>query len=635
MAHHARGQVLIDAQLPRVRIAGPVPPGERRLLGVCLDRVLVHGARRIRENLVEHHEEAGEHSLRGSPDEHVGGVGQPHLAKYVRIHAQPQIELDEGGVELERREGQAREYRHVEGRVDHVEQHLGERRPGRHPVDHDLLDQPLERRVLVRVGFQRGFLHPREQLEEGRIAGQVGAEDQGIDEGPHQALGLEPGSVCDRRADRDVLLPGIPSQHELEAREQRHERRDAVPDAEPLQRVDGRQRQVVGDAAASAGREPRRRDIGRQRHGLQAVETSPPERHLGRENRHLRLGPLPGGVVGVFQRQRGQLGLPALEQPRVGMSHLAQQDAVGPVVADHMVDHPQQHVLVVIHPDQGDPIQAGSRQVERLQGELFAEAPRLRFAVLDGHASQVNGSELTRTVLLDKLHRLAVDHVEAGAERLVTLDHPVHRLTQADRIQGPVQTQRERHVVRAGLRVEVLDEPHAALGERHPQRAPAPDPVDRRAGGRRGSVGLGPQPRDLGREVGDRGIVEQGPQRQLDVQSDAYPRDHLRGHQGVPAQIEEVLVHPEVLRVQHLAPDIPHRLLDGAARDDRLGLPVLLRRRQRLAIELAVGQRRQLRQDHERRGHHVFGQQLAQPAPSSARSSSAPTTYATRRFRPG
>ena len=56
-----------------------------------------------------------------------------------------------------------------------------------------LLDQLLERQVLVGVGVERRLAHPRQQLAEGRVAGEVGAQDQGVDEEADQPLDLARG----------------------------------------------------------------------------------------------------------------------------------------------------------------------------------------------------------------------------------------------------------------------------------------------------------------------------------------------------------------------------------------------------------------------------------------------------------
>ena len=61
-----------------------------------------------------------------------------------------------------------------------------------------LLDQLLERHVLVRVGGERGLAHPAEELAEASARPQVGAQHQGVDEEADQPLDLAAG--CGRRS---------------------------------------------------------------------------------------------------------------------------------------------------------------------------------------------------------------------------------------------------------------------------------------------------------------------------------------------------------------------------------------------------------------------------------------------------
>ena len=53
-----------------------------------------------------------------------------------------------------------------------------------------LLDQLLEREVLVGEGAEGRLPHPRQQLAEAGLAGEVGAQDQGVDEEADQPLDL-------------------------------------------------------------------------------------------------------------------------------------------------------------------------------------------------------------------------------------------------------------------------------------------------------------------------------------------------------------------------------------------------------------------------------------------------------------
>ncbi|SSU38758.1 Uncharacterised protein [Acinetobacter baumannii] len=84
---------------------------------------------------------------------------------------------------------------------------------------------------------------------------------------------------------------------------------------------------------------------------------------------------------------------------------------------------------------------------------------------------------------------------------------------------------------------------------------------------------------------------------------------HLQGDDRVSAQLEEVVGQPDPLQLQYLRPDRRQLLLQIRL---RCGVDLLavagFRRRQRLAVQLAVGQQRQRRQEHPLGRHHVFRQ---------------------------
>ena len=88
-----------------------------------------------------------------------------------------------------------------------------------------------------------------------------------------------------------------------------------------------------------------------------------------------------------------------------------------------------------------------------------------------------------------------------------------------------------------------------------------------------------------------------------------------------PPRLEEIVLDPGALDPENLGPDPAQRLLGGSARRDILGrhLRADVRRRQGLAIDLAVGGQRQRIQDHERRRNHVVGQLPLQRRPQRRR----------------
>src|SRR5207302_3018188 len=85
--------------------------------------------------------------------------------------------------------------------------------------------------------------------------------------------------------------------------------------------------------------------------------------------------------------------------------------------------------------------------------------------------------------------------------------------------------------------------------------------------------------------------------------------DYSSRQQGVSAQLEEVIVPAHLLQLQHLSPHcgqlrfhLSHRCFILTHR-----ISPLFRHRQRLAVQLPVGQQRQLLHPHIGRRHHVVG----------------------------
>ncbi len=114
-------------------------------------------------------------------------------------------------------------------------------------------------------------------------------------------------------------------------------------------------------------------------------------------------------------------------------------------------------------------------------------------------------------------------------------------------------------------------------------------------------------------QLGDGGRLEQQAERQLDRQLAADARDHLGGQQRMAAEREEVVVNADARPLQHLGPDLRERDLGRCAGCDVFGRrdAAAVRRRQRLAVGLAVGVQRQRVERHPGRRHHV-GRQLGQ-----------------------
>ena len=72
-----------------------------------------------------------------------------------------------------------------------------------------MLTSSLERKILVRVRLDRRLSDPAKQLAESRVAREVAAQDQRVDEEPDQALQLRASSPGDRRPDGEIFLTRV------------------------------------------------------------------------------------------------------------------------------------------------------------------------------------------------------------------------------------------------------------------------------------------------------------------------------------------------------------------------------------------------------------------------------------------
>ncbi|MBB4129219.1 hypothetical protein GGR77_004560, partial [Xanthomonas translucens] len=174
-------------------------------------------------------------------------------------------------------------------------------------------------------------------------------------------------------------------------------------------------------------------------------------------------------------------------------------------------------------------------------------------------------------------------------------------------VQAAGQTQGAGRVVSGAGAVDLGQEPQALLRER--QRH-----VRMALGHANGAQLRRVAARQALRQLRQHRRFEHPAQRQLHAQDLPHPRTQLHREQRVPAQFEEAIVAADLLDLQQLTPQLRQALLDLALRR-RVRAPrirTVVRRGQRLAIELAVRGQRPGLQLHERRRHHVLGQLAGQ-----------------------
>jgi hypothetical protein len=152
-----------------------------------------------------------------------------------------------------------------------------------------------------------------------------------------------------------------------------------------------------------------------------------------------------------------------------------------------------------------------------------------------------------------------------------------------------------------------------AAGHAHDGDAPAGRHRGRRADGE----DLAPFRGEERRHGRHGGVAEQVHQLDLPLQGLAQPALHLDQQQRVAAQVEEVVVAPHGVEVEHLAPGFGHDLLHLAAgpgfftgrRGRRFG------RGQGAAVHLAVGRQGERSERHPGGRHHVLRQALSERGP--------------------
>ena len=117
---------------------------------------------------------------------------------------------------------------------------------------------------MVGVGAEGAFAHAGEEFAEGGVAGQAGAQREGVDEESDERFGLGAGPAGDRGADDDVLTAGVAAEEELVGGQQDHERGRTFGAGELLETIGGRAGQRAGDERAGAGGAGGARVVGRE-----------------------------------------------------------------------------------------------------------------------------------------------------------------------------------------------------------------------------------------------------------------------------------------------------------------------------------------------------------------------------------
>ncbi len=600
----------VDAVLIGVTLSGLVP-GARSVQLPCVHQgQLGHSCPRAGKHAAQQGLPMAGHALKRAGFEQVGGKGpgRPQAVGCLE-GVQGQVEL---GTVVFAAQGLDIELRHLEAvtqlLVEQVavgEHHLEQRIVAQAACRLQGFDQLLERQVLMLLGAQRGLAHLFQQRLYGQLPIEAPTQDLGIDEEADQTLGLQAMAVSDGHADTDVVLAAVALQQCLERGQQQHEQRDVVLLRQLLQargqlRVQGQPQ--AGTAVALHGRT---RVIGGQlQHHRLIAQLLTPVHQLTLAFTGCQPVALPVGVVQVLDGQRRKVRLRAACQAGIALHPFIDHHLHRPAIGNDVVLNQGQHVVLCPQFQHTDAQQRPIDQVERLGG-LGLDKGLDQCALLVFARNGLHRHRQT-PVGVDDRTNLGLLLDEGGAQAFVALHQQVEAVFQRLQVQLATQAQGHGDVIGAAVRLQLPQEPLPLLGERQLQRL-----VAVHGGNRCGAVAL-QSAHGLGKGV-QGAVFEQQRQRHLQVQFLGNARNHLGGEQRVPAQVEEVIGHAYLVQVQHLAPDGCNGALELSARCLE-GLPGLfqIRRRQGLAVQLAVGAQGHRRQPDQVRRHHVGRQGLGQ-----------------------
>src|ERR1019366_848072 len=207
-------------------------PVLRRRVPLGKSLLLVAGKHRQREHLLlgredhrfEQESEVLGEARDGRSVEERGGVFESaaEVATWLLLAGESEVELRGEGVVAQGVQAEALR-REVARRLVEREHDLEERRAAGVADGIELFDEALEGDVLVGLRGERGVAYVSEQIACG--AGDMVANDEGVDEEADERLELDAVAVSDGSSDGDVVLSGGAREEQGKAGQQRHEER--------------------------------------------------------------------------------------------------------------------------------------------------------------------------------------------------------------------------------------------------------------------------------------------------------------------------------------------------------------------------------------------------------------------------
>ena len=233
----------------------------------------------------------------------------------------------------------------------------------------------------MRVCVERRSADLPQQLAERRPAGEVGPQDERVDEEPDQALDLGAVPVSGERPDDYVLFARVAAKQRLEPGQQHHEERGSLLAAQRLERGGHRagNRDVVDRAAPGGDR--RARPVRWQLDHRQVGQLPLPVRNELCEDGPGQPVALPHGEVCILQRELGQRRRLPGGEAVPNRRQLVPEDVERPCVRDNVVHHDKEHVVLVVNAHEKRSQQRSRREVEWLLARRSEQPLRLVLAL--------------------------------------------------------------------------------------------------------------------------------------------------------------------------------------------------------------------------------------------------------------
>ena len=582
-----------------------IPLRQLRLLRCTEQRQQRHLRLRRRHDTLEQGRKVCRQPVQGRRIEQRCAVTPGQLqARLAFLQAQFQIELADLVGQRRRLQHHPIQIQLHHLRVLHDHQHLEQRAVGQAAFRSQCFHQHLERHVLMRVRVQNHRLVACQQRLERVSPRQVRAQHQAVDEQANQSFRVLVHATRDRRAHDHIGRISVATQQHGQRRLQQHEQRHVLAMAQLTQRRDTFRWQPLHLRRPRKALLRRPRPIQRQAvHRRQVSQLLFPVIQFARQPLALQPTALPLRIVHVLQRQRRQRILRARTIGPVQRSELLHQHADRPAVCGYVVQSEHDHVLGLGKPDQAH------SQLERLAQHkrrpcLLAHQPlHFRGSCLRVPPAQIDLAQ-RQFRRLHHLTGLPVRRHQTRTQHLVSRHDALHRSRERRAIQLAFQRKRTRHVVVHAAAFQRIDEPQPflAVGQRH--RRASIGRLDRRQQ-QAGHHGL-----QRIRHAAHGRMLEYHPQRQLDHERLAHRADQPRRQQRMPAQRKKIVVDADSIDAEQVLPQRTQLRFGRRARR-HIGRPRPVgidRRRQRLAVQLAVRCQRHPIQSQIRGRHHVLRQ---------------------------